>query len=377
MGFSLAHMVAQPLGWSARALGAVSDVAPGKGTSSLTKTGQQITSPYASPMNILTSGGGTAMNPAPARAAGPAVAGGGGGGGASLGANAGAGGSGYGYDAYGSYVPGGGYTDPNAARRQSWMGALGGALGNIRSNATDAFGSGVRSLQGSAEGLFNEVKQGQGAIDRSRENVELNRLSGVKDILGFVRNGLKQGSARLANMNSGESSAAGEIARQFGLIGGDRMRSVGNSAFLQNRDIDTQQDALNLKRGQGTTDFQRARDDIVSTIGQQVRQQLAELDSQGAQLGANGQVDVEGEKQRVINAGIGALNNVDQWLQGQLGGVQAEGQDKVRSNAVALEQGGTGNITPFDFTGSEGGMQVQGPAIDQLPLFTRTRKITG
>lgn len=367
MGFSLAHIIAQPLGWGARAVGAAQNVLPGAGDSSLNQVGRAITSGTAT----LSNPGGL-FTGAPAFTEGPVP------GGARP-----AGGGAPAAPGQGTYVngmwtaggAGGAPADPNAAARASWLGNLGSAVGNIRNNASDAFGSGARSLQGSAESLFNSIKQGQQGIDTSRENIELNRLNGVKDILGFVRSGLRQGGSRLANMNAGESSAAGEIARQFGLIGSDRMRTVGNSSFLQNREQDTAQSALDLKRGQGRTDLSRTRDDMVATIGQQVREQLANLDSQGAQLGATGQVDVEGEKQRVIDAGIGALNNIDSWLQGQLGGINPEDAAKIKTNAVALQQGGTSDITPFDF-GQFPGMQVQGPAVDQLPLFTKTRKIS-
>ena len=273
----------------------------------------------------------------------------------------------------GGYGGGYGAVDPNIEARNNWLGSIPGAINNIGQNANDAFGGAGRSLRGNAEGLFNSVNQGQRAINTSRENVELNRLSGVKDILGFVRNGLRSGGSRLASMNAGESSATGELGRVFGSIGGDRMRTVGNKAFLDNRGIDTQQEGLDLQRNQGTTDFRRQRDDAVSTIGSQVRQQLAALEAQGQGLGITGKIAVDQERQRIIDSGLGQLNDIDAWLQGQLGGVRPQDQATTRTNAIALQQGGQGNITPFDF-GAFQGPQVQGPAIDQLPLFTRNKK---
>ena len=267
-----------------------------------------------------------------------------------------------------------GNTDPRAEERAAFQRQLPGAIANIGQNARDAFGGAGRNLRGGAESLFNTINQGQRAINQSRENVELNRLSGVKDILGFVRNGLQQGGKRLANMNASESSAAGELGRAFGTLGGERMRGVGNKAFLENRGINTNQEQLDLQRGQGRTDWARTRDELVSNIGQQIRGQLAELDSQAQGLGITDRIAIDQEKQRLIDEGLGQLNEVDTWLQGQLGTVNPQDDATTRTNAIALQQGGTGNITPFDF-GEFQGIQQLGPAIDQLPLFTRNRRV--
>lgn len=370
---ALPRFITSVAGQAARTLGRTYDYAtPGSGTSTLTNAGRAISDPNRvytgglNPLNLLPGYGGDAFvsvnNTAPSAS------------GSVQGVTDGGAGT-YDDSSGGSYgYSSGGVYDPMAAQRTSWLNMLPGAVSNIGQNARDAFGSAGRSLQGSAESLFNTVNQGQRAINSSRENVELNRLNGVKDILNFVRNGLRSGNAKLANMNATESSAAGELGRVFGSLGTDRMRGVGNQAFLQNRGIDTQQEQLDLQRGQGQTDFHRQRDEVVANIGSQVRQQLAELDAQGQGLGVTGRVAVDQEKQRVIDEGMTQLNAVDQWLQGQLGGIHPQDQGTTRANAVALQQGGTGNITPFDF-GQFNGIQVNGPAIDQLPIFTRARRI--
>lgn len=270
---------------------------------------------------------------------------------------------------------GAGYVDPQAAARSSFLSGMPGAISNIQQNARDAFGSAGRSLRGQAESLFNTTKQGQTSIDRSRENVELNRMNSIRDILGFVRNGLKSGASRLSNMNSLESSAAGEIARGYSDLGNDRARSVGNQAFLEGRELDTEQSQLDLGRGQGQTDFNRVRDEQVSNIGSQVRQQLAALDAEARGLGITDRVAIDQEKQRVIDEGLSQLNEVDAWLQSQLGTVRPQDAATTKANAAALQQAGTAGSNPFEFD-PFGGQQISGPAIDQLPLFTRNKRIT-
>lgn len=269
----------------------------------------------------------------------------------------------------GGSVGGSAFYDPYAAARASFQSRLGGAIGNIRQSGLDAFGSAGRNLRGQAEQLFNTISQGQKAIDRSRENVEMNRLGGIDDILSFVRNGLKSGASMLANKNALGSSAARAIAEAYGTEGGNRTRKVNNQASLQGREIDTQQESLDLQRGQGRTDFSRSRDDMVATIGQQVRAQLADLEDQAMQIGATGP-QVEAERQRIIDEGIGQLNEVDAWLQQMLGGVGRQDMDTTRKNAVALRQGGA-EMTPFEFGEFQTGFN--GPAINQLPIFLRPR----
>lgn len=261
--------------------------------------------------------------------------------------------------------------DARTVARNNFTAGLGSAVNNIRTSGSDAFGSAERDLRGRAEGIFNTFKQGQQAVDRSRENVELNRMAGMDDIINFVRQGLKSGASMLSNKNALGSSAARAIAEAFGSEGNNRARKVSNSAFLENREIDTQQDALDLQKGQGVTDWGRSKDDMVANIGQQVRSQLAELESRAAELGATGP-EVEAVRQQIIDAGIGQLNAIDSWLSGQLGGVTRQSSEDTRKNAAELRRGGQA-ATPFDF-GQFGGIQLGGPAIDQLPIYTRNRK---
>lgn len=273
---------------------------------------------------------------------------------------------------------GAGYTDPQTAALQSaqssWLSALPGSLGMIGQNGSDAFGSAQRNLQGGAESLFNTINQGQKAINTSRDNVELGRLSGIKDIISFVRNGIRQGGMRLANGNATESSAAGELGRIYSQMGGDRSRAVNNKAFIDNRNIDTQQGNLDLQKTTGVTDWNRQRDEIVSNIGQQVRSQLAQLDAQGTGMGITGKINVDAEKQKIIDAGMAQLNQVDGWLRSQMGGITPQDMATTKTNAIALQNGGQSDVTPFDF-GTFAGQQMMGPAIDQLPLFTRVKKV--
>jgi hypothetical protein len=285
------------------------------------------------------------------------------------------------------YAPGGLYTggggsggaaaapvDPYNSDQHAFLDALNGAIGNIEQNGADAFGTANRTLQGQSDSLFNKVQTGQKGVDRARENVELNRLNGIRDVLGFVRNGLQSAGTRLSNMNALDSSGADAFARAYGQIGNQKSRAVGNSAFLAGRDVDTQQDQVDLTRTQGITDFQRLRDEQVASIGSSVRQQLAQLDQQAAGLSLPGRVAVDAEKNKIISAGQAQLNALDAALQGRVGGVKAEGTDAVRQTARQLQTAGTAGNNPFDVGLDNISTSVSGPAISQLPLFVRSKK---
>lgn len=265
-------------------------------------------------------------------------------------------------------------SNPYDPQQQAFINTLGGAIQNIQQSGNEAFSSAGRGLSGSADALYNKVSTGQKSINTSRENNELNRINGIQDIVNFVRQGLQSGATRLANANALESSAAPALARAYGQIGNSKVRNVNNQAFLQNRNIDTQQQNLDLQRAQGLIDWHRQRDEVVSNIASQVRQQLAQLDQQGASLSLPGRVAVDQQKQAIIDSGQATINQIDQALQNRINTVQAESPDAVRAAAAKLRTAGYNTGSSFD-TGlanigvtstNNGG---SGPPLSQLPLF--------
>lgn len=246
-------------------------------------------------------------------------------------------------------------------------------LGNIRTAGAEAFGALAPTLRGQAEGLYNRVRTGQRNIDRSRANVERNRMSGIQDILGYVRGGLRQGASRLATMNATDSSAAGALAQAYSQIGNQRTRGVNNQAGIQNTELDTGQEDLNLQRTQGQTDFRRMRDSEVNRIGSEIRSQLAALDREARSMSLPDRVAIDQERQNIINAGQAQLSEVDNWLNSQLGTVNPMNREQVVGSANEMARAGQALENPFAVEGIQQSM-VGTPAIDQLPLFVRRRQ---
>lgn len=270
-------------------------------------------------------------------------------------------------DPYAAY---GGQANYNAL-----TGQINSSLSNIRQGGTDAFGNAFLGYQGTAQDDLNSIRDTQTGIDNSRNTNELNRQNGIQDILGYVRNGLQQGASRLAANNATESSATGALGRAYQQIGSQKVRAVNSGAGLQNAQLDQSQSQLQQHIADTTTDLHRQRDTYVNQIGSDVRDKLAQLDTQAQGLSLPGRIAVDQEKQNIVNAGMQQLQGVDQWFQSQIGGVSPETQDQQLTAVQGLRGAGTALSNPFSQQFDQ--QQVQGPAVDQLPLFTRNKKTTG
>ena len=279
------------------------------------------------------------------------------------------GGGGGGYVAPDPYAKWGGRANYDALRANFNSG-----LGNIRQSGADAFAGAKLTQQGQAENLFNTVKTKQGQIDRNRQNIELGRMNSIRDIIGYVRSGIQRGASVLANTNSTDSSASEALAKGFNRVGNSKSIAANNQAFLQNREQDNSQDELNLQRSTGINDFRRFKDSEANRIGSEVRQKLQALDDAAVGQSLPDRVAIEQEKQNVVNNGLAQLQEVDNWLMGQLGTINPMDANRIREEAGKLQSAGTATPNPFNVGLPGTQLQIQGPAIDQLPLYTNRRR---
>lgn len=248
-------------------------------------------------------------------------------------------------------------------------------LNAINQTSQGSFGSLYNNLMGSADAIAANDKSQQLGIDQSRENNQLNRMNGIQDILSYVRSGLQSGGAQLANMNAGDSSATGALARAYSMLGNQQSRDVNNQSALTDRGIDTQQQQLGIQNQSSTTQLQRYRDSQVQNIATDLSQRLAALDQQAANASLPDRVNIDQQKQQLLDAGNAQVGQVDTYLQGLLGGISPEGQDQVLGNANQLRTAGAAATNPFNVNLPQGGLQpLQGPALDQLPILVNPAK---
>jgi hypothetical protein len=268
------------------------------------------------------------------------------------------------------YAQWGGIDQFNAYKNQYTSG-----ISNVGTGAGEAFGTLGSTLQGSAEDIFNKYRVGQQGIDTSRANNELNRITSMGDIVGYVRNGIRQGYSRLANSNSVDSSAAGALEGAYSQLGTSKARGVNNQAAIQSHSIDQDQANLGVERGSDVHAFQRQHDQGVAAIGADVRNKLAVLDQGAIGLSLPDRVNIDAEKQRIINEGKAKIAGAGEWLQSKLGTINPQNNEQIIAQANQLQQAGTNIANPFS-TGPTDRQQVIGPAIDQLPIFVSRRRRT-
>jgi hypothetical protein len=262
------------------------------------------------------------------------------------------------------------------AQYKAYQNSLATGKSNALTAGNEAFDALKTSLYGSADDLIDSQTIGQHSIDHARENVELNRLRSVSDLLDYVRGGIKQGSSRLASMNALDSSGSDAISRAYAKIGNKQSRDIGNQAFLGNRDIDPQQESLDIARSSGQKKLQRFKESETQRIGSEVRQKLAALNEQAVGLSLPDRISVDQEKQSLIDAGMRKLAEVDSYVGSKLGGLKPEATDQVQLTARNLQNAGAPSVNPFsmDLPIQTGSGTLQGPAIDQLPIFLPSKR---
>lgn len=250
-------------------------------------------------------------------------------------------------------------------------------LNAINTTAGNSFQSLYDNLMASADQIGASAKSSQLGINQGRENNELNRINGIQDILSYVRNGLQSGGAQLAHMNAGDSSASGALARAYNLLGAQQSRGVNQQAAMGGRTFDTQQQQLGIANQSSTSQLSRYRDSQVQNIATDIAQRLAVLDQQAAGVSLPGRVNIDQQKQQLIDEGNAKIGAVDSYLQNLLGGITPEDQATVQANANQLRTAGTASSNPFASNLPTTGLTpLQGPALDQLPILVRPKAKT-
>jgi hypothetical protein len=154
-------------------------------------------------------------------------------------------------------------------------------------------------------------------------------------------------------------------------------RNVNNDAYMENNTLDSSQVTLDENTAQGRKDLERTRDSILDKIGSELRQQLYTLDMEGQKVGVTGKVQIEQLKQAAIDKGMGQLHQADQWLQGEMGKISKSDTNTVKKAAAGKFHDGMNSGPVLDYNTFAGQAQAPqgGPAMTQLPLFTRNKRV--
>jgi hypothetical protein len=279
-----------------------------------------------------------------------------------------------------------GYTAPNGRWYPSFAAYEGERLAQLRASIDAARGAAVgrgrtaigdvgNSFENEGLSLIEQIRLGQGKIDRSRENTAINRSRGMADVADSVRSGLQGLTVRLSNNNAMDSSAAGAGAQAYGKWGTKQRGAVQNQAFMEGREQDFEQESLDVSRGEGVRRLRTYKDTEARRISDEVRTRLADLAAEAAAGGLAPGFDLESEVRAAIADGEARLAALDQDLLGtRLGGIRGLSPDEIEANAHRLGQEGYVPSSGFDYESApEVGVGPTAP-ISQLPIFTRRRR---
>lgn len=238
---------------------------------------------------------------------------------------------------------------------------------NVLSSARDAFGGAYNRFNTQGRSLVDDIRTGQQAIDRSRQNTELQKLNSLSGLADALRTGIRSGQTELAGLNALDSSAADMMARAYANIGTQQRSDIFNQAALGQREIGFEQDALDRQRAEGLRQLNVFKDEEKNRIGSDVERKLQALNIEAAQAGIGGIENIAALRQQVIDEGIARLREVDNFVQERLGGINPQAQAAYQAEANRLRtigrpEGG------FNF----GNLRAQAPnPAGQLPVLGR------
>lgn len=215
------------------------------------------------------------------------------------------------------------------------------------------------------------IKSGQTAINRTRENTALNLRRGMAGIVNSIRQGLRSGAVQLANMNASDSGASEALARAYSRLGNTQVGDIRNQAFLENRDTDLQQQQLDQTRSNALADFKTYRDTEVDRISSSLLNQLQVLDANAQAQGVNGKVNF-GIRDTLINEAIAKLNQIDQQTSAALSGVRASTPQEIAAAAIQLDAAGAAGGNPFSYqVPTSGSVSPAYSSVGGLPIYYR------
>lgn len=232
-----------------------------------------------------------------------------------------------------------------AAQRAALLGQIQAGQAGIQQGGETALRDLSTGYATNNRNTVQQIQQGQQGINSSRENTALNLRRSMANILEGIRQGFKSGTGQLAGMNATSSGAVADLARAYAHQSGQQTGDARNDAFLQNRDIDVQQQELEQQRQNALADFGTYRKTEIDRISNSLFDQLRTLEANAAAAGASGQVNL-GIRDQLINQAIAQLNAIDQQTSQDLGGVQQLTPDQISANAARLDAGGAVGFQP-------------------------------
>lgn len=216
--------------------------------------------------------------------------------------------------------------------------------------------------------FLRTTEQGQQSINSGRTSNQLNLRRSMQNVTNDVRQGLRSGGVSLGNMNALDSGAAEALARAWARSGNKQVAGARNQAALKAGELDLTQANLGRERDDTARSLDLWRATEGSRVNDDLQTRLATLEAESAAQGVAGRVDM-GIRNRIIDAAIARLNEIDAMRQQRLAAARPLTADEVMAAAIRMDQEGAA-ANPFATEGPSV-TTPEGAPLSQLPLFTR------
>lgn len=231
------------------------------------------------------------------------------------------------------------------------------------------------NLQDTIHGLTTN----QASIDRANVQNDTSRLQGNRDILSMIGQGIQSGGVRLAQGNSGQSSAAQAIANAYAKLGQQQASSIGQQFAQKAGDIGVQQAEQDYQVQQAPNKFHQGIIDNVNNIVTNATQRIQQLQQAMAYASLPDRINLDQEVQGIKDNALASLQQYDTQFQQGVAPIKAASADTNLTNANSLLAAGQAdpNLFSYNTTPSAVVQNNAGPVASDLPLFTnQSKKVT-
>jgi len=245
---------------------------------------------------------------------------------------------------------------------------------NIFNTASGTASNSVLTGRNSILDTIDSLRTGQQGVDNSRVNIQRSLQHNVQGAQQMVGNGIKSGGVMLSNKNAVDSSATGEIARAYGVLGNRQIQSGNNDAINKNAEVDLQQTAINNSKDKAKRDLDTFKTTTVDNIVRQAQIDLATLDAQAQGAGIGQRFQIEQEKNRIKDAATAKLGELDTLLATESSKIGPADNNTIMSKATEANNAGMSGGDMFNFS-QDAPMNFAGGATNTgLPIYTQPRK---
>lgn len=245
---------------------------------------------------------------------------------------------------------------------------------NIFNTATGSADNTVLTGRGGILSYIDSMRQAQQGVDLGRTNVIRSQQRNTENAQQMVGDGIRSSGVALSNKNAVDSSATGEIARAYGVLGNRQIQSGNNEAITKNAELDLTQAGIGTGLEAKKRDLEIFKQTEISRTVQQAQTDLTALDAQAQGAGLAQRFQIEQEKNRIKDAVTAKLGELDGLLNTESAKIAPTDVNTLRSNATTMNQAGATGGDMFNFS-QDTPMNFNGGASNSgLPIYTLPRK---